>query len=229
MMCKLLIVLCCISIAFVSVRSDKFFENQITQTTYIYNDIRSTKLFKDAYVRDRYCSDKYGAHLVQIESKAEEDWIYDHIKPSGRFMLNIAQTAEHVRPTHWRDGANISYTNWATGEPNLQWSSNVFTVHNRKWYSTRNYVYFPMDILCENNVPTFVQLRNLSLQVRSEYWTISEELGKIEQRQQHISESVVHIAGQLNVFVQELKRQQAVAQLEARQQLAAINVSQLAN
>jgi len=65
-----------------------------------------------------------GGHLVTINSQAENDFLANthDLTPSGyaRF-IGFYQGAGHSEPAGgwiWISGESVTYTNWATGEPN---------------------------------------------------------------------------------------------------------------
>ena len=59
-----------------------------------------------------------GGHLVTINDSAEDAWVFERFKASGRYLwlgLNdIASEGTYM----WVSGDTSSYLNWADGEPN---------------------------------------------------------------------------------------------------------------
>ncbi|WP_197172554.1 C-type lectin domain-containing protein, partial [Novipirellula aureliae] len=58
-----------------------------------------------------------GGHLVTINDAAEQAWIAETFGASGNFLIGLSDT-ETEGTFVWADGTPLSYTNWATGEPN---------------------------------------------------------------------------------------------------------------
>jgi hypothetical protein len=77
-----------------------------------------------------------GAHLVTVSDQAEQDWLYATFGPLlGHFWIGLSDAAEEGTWV-WSSGEPVSYTNWASGEPNSGSSYDYALVHSDDglWY-----------------------------------------------------------------------------------------------
>lgn len=77
------------------------------------------------YASSLWLGDRRG-HLVTIETEAEQQWLMANLNPTGQlhFWLGAQQDsaertfAEPAGGWRWLNGPRLTYTNWATDEPN---------------------------------------------------------------------------------------------------------------
>jgi hypothetical protein len=74
-----------------------------------------------------------GAHLVTINSQDEQDWLVQTFGGSTLYWIGFTDEATEGN-WQWISGEQVSYTNWADGEPNNDWScGEAYAVMN--WYT----------------------------------------------------------------------------------------------
>lgn len=82
-----------------------------------------------------YCK-HFGAMAIEPKSKAENDWIFEELKPMSNHGYLGVKCENHKVPTTFMSGSAMQWTNWAVGQPiKAEWECT--TVHwrpTRKWY-----------------------------------------------------------------------------------------------
>lgn len=75
-----------------------------------------------------------GAHLVAVNSQAENDFLISTFGSSHALWLGFHRTGPHPTDFAWSNGDAVTYTNWAIGEPNnLFGEQYAHTYPNGKW------------------------------------------------------------------------------------------------
>ena len=83
---------------------------------YVYTDKADT--WEQA---EEYCK-SLGGHLASINSDRENQMVYDIMRAFGQSNAYFGLTdAGHEGDWRWANGAPLSYTNWAPGEPNNEY------------------------------------------------------------------------------------------------------------
>lgn len=80
-----------------------------------------------------------GAHLVAVNSQAENDFLISTFGGSHALWLGFHRTGPHGGDFAWTNGDAVSYTNWASGEPNnLGGEQYAHTYTNGTWNDVTN-------------------------------------------------------------------------------------------
>jgi len=101
-----------------------------------YRVVTETKVFNHA---ERFCV-IHSAHLISIESKEENDKIFNLVETSIgqpgkiRIWLGMERVSSDSR-LHWVDNKPLSFENWAPGEPD-QTGACVQMIHKGWWEDT---------------------------------------------------------------------------------------------
>lgn len=67
---------------------------------------------------ESFCEDM-GGHLAVIETKEENDFLYQYIREKGLVVAFFGYTDQYSEGNwEWITGENAGYTNWAKGQPN---------------------------------------------------------------------------------------------------------------
>lgn len=85
-----------------------------------------------------------GGNLVTINDAAEQDWLSEVFGLSEKFWLGFTDVKQEG-VFQWVSGQDVTYTNWAPGEPNDYGSGEDFTLSNwsgEKWNDMPGYTTF---------------------------------------------------------------------------------------
>ena len=75
-----------------------------------------------------------GAHLVAVNSQAENDFLITTFGSSHALWIGFQRTGPNPTDFAWTNGDAVSYTNWSAGEPNnLGGEQYAHTYTNGKW------------------------------------------------------------------------------------------------
>lgn len=109
-------------------------------TGYIYHVAEYASFWCNAF--------RPGARPVDIESKEEQEFVITELKRADVSLYNslwIGLTSESVNRSKWKDGHDLTYTNWAPGEPRIykrdvDWGfpGVVINTTSGEWYSKPN-------------------------------------------------------------------------------------------
>ena len=116
-------------------------------------ELYNTKMsWKDAY---RFC-EKKGGHLVTINSKDEDDFIYEIQKSYSPYeRMWLGATDEYSEGSwKWITGETINYKNWADGEPNDSDDEDFMMIYKStgKWndvYDSTRSALYSYSFICE--------------------------------------------------------------------------------
>jgi hypothetical protein len=80
-----------------------------------------------------------GAHLVAVNSQAENDFLISTFGGSHALWLGFQRTGPNPADFAWTNGDAVTYTNWAGGEPN-NWGGEDYahTYQNGQWNDLAN-------------------------------------------------------------------------------------------
>ncbi len=80
-----------------------------------------------------------GAHLVAINSQAENDFLISTFGSNHALWIGFQRTGPNPGDFAWTNGDAVTYTNWSSGEPNNSGGENyAHTYTNGQWNDLAN-------------------------------------------------------------------------------------------
>lgn len=135
------------------------------------------KIIWDDTIKDwksavQYCRDQNG-YLATITTQEENDFLYSYIKQKGYSSAYFGLSDEESEGTWiWENGEEVTYTNWHSGKPNAESSSENYAMFYYKYsdgtWNDGSFKEFEKPFICEwedaGSIPkTTTEEKNVSL------------------------------------------------------------------